>query len=101
MAMTISPDDVQRALEAIPDELRNAVSRWEIAIDEDWSGDPATHVRVLFKDAELIRAWPQRNRYRDRIRETLWNLLPDRIPYVLFSGETQAANPEPSNGRRR
>ncbi len=75
-------------------EFAKAVSRWEVSVGEDSTGDPAIFVTVVFRDTAIHDAWKSRISYRDELFETLIDTYPDYYPFVGFSAESEAINPE-------
>jgi hypothetical protein len=75
-------------------ELANAVARWEIEVGEDWLGGPAIHLTIVFKDSEIRRVWKSRGAYRERLRDELLAMAPEHYPFIRFSAESEALNPD-------
>ena len=90
----MNTETVRQRLAAIDHPLRDAVARWEITIGTDDTGEPAIDVVVVLYDADIRRVWRQRNILRDLVRDRLREIAPERWPYVTFSAESEALNPE-------
>lgn len=78
----------------VDSDYARAVSRFDIEVTDDSTGDPAIFVTVVFKDTDLYGAWPKRDAYREKIQDHLFEEWPDRYPYVTFSAESVAIDPE-------
>jgi hypothetical protein len=87
-------DEIREFAVRLDPDLAKAVSRWEIEVGEDWLGELAIHVAVVFKDSEIRRVWTKREAFRKRLREGLRALAPDCYPFVRFDAESVALDPE-------
>lgn len=87
-------DDIRRRLADINDPLVGAVARWEVSFGVDDAGEPVVDVVIVLRDAELKRVWKRRGQLRQLVRARLQEDLPRRWPYVSFSAESEALNPE-------
>ena len=88
------PEDILKIATELDPDFAPFVSRWDIDVGEDWTGDPAVHVVVVLKDATIRAAWKIRVPYREELFETLLERVPGYFPYVGFSAESEAINPE-------
>jgi hypothetical protein len=89
----MTADEIRERLIALDPVRAKDVSRWEIKIGEDSLGEPAVHVTVVYRDDRLYHAWPEQEKYRERLWDELVRLFPDRWPYVIASAESVDADP--------
>lgn len=91
---TITEDEIRAELIALDPERAADVSRWDVEIGEDSVGGPAVFVTVVYRDDRLYGAWPSHGEYRKRIEARLDEVAPERWPFVWFSAESVAIDPE-------
>ena len=84
-------EEIREALADIGDP---AIDRLDIEVRPDSTGEPAVFVTVVFKDADLYDGWLRRNDLRARLRKRLVEFVPELWPFVDFSAQTVAADPE-------
>lgn len=89
-----NPDAIRDLVEGLDPGFAETVARWEIDIGEDWLGEPAVHVTIVFKDARIRDVWKSKDDYRKRLERALRNYLPEHYPFIVFSAESVALNPE-------
>jgi len=92
----VRPDseEIRRLAIELGPEVADAVSRWEIRVGDDWLGEPAIFVTVVFKDSQIHRAWKIRRPFRERLHDALLQRFPEYYPFIGFSAESVAINPE-------
>ena len=91
--------DFEAQLKAIDYPKMDAIDRWEVRLDEDWSGDPAVFVTITYKDAEIRDAWPTRNKLVDAVRSLAEAAFPDRWSYVDLTADSDI-DPDPDPPRK-
>ncbi len=89
-----TPLEIHEVAANLDPEFAKAVSRWEVSVGEDSTGDPAIFVTIVFRDAAIHAAWPGRAAFRDRLRDLLFDIAPGYYPFIGFSAESEAINPE-------
>ena len=71
-----------------------AVGRWEIAVGEDSYGKPGLFITIVLRDATIRTAWKARDAFRWRLFDALLAEVPGYYPFIGFSAESIAINPE-------
>src|SRR4051794_23084462 len=94
-------NELEQAIRGIDHPAVAAVAKWDVRLDEDWSGDPAVYITVTFKDSEIRRIWPTRNELRASIEAAATRLLPGRLVYVRLTAQSIAIDPDPPSPKRR
>jgi len=88
------PEEIRKAAIEVDPEFAKAVARWEIEVGEDWRGEPAVFVVIVLRDADVARVWRTRDAFRRRLRERLFELLPEEYyPFITFSAESESLDP--------
>ena len=88
-------EDIREIAIALDPEFAEAVSRWDIRVGEDWRGEPGVFVTIVLRDDGARAVWPTRDGYRTRLLQALLEALPeDYFPFISFSAESIALNPE-------
>lgn len=88
------PEEIRRLAIELGPELADAVSRWEITVGLDWLGEPSIDMIVVFKDSDIRRVWKIRRPFQERLFRALLDRYPDYYPFIAFSAESVAINPE-------
>jgi hypothetical protein len=83
----------QEQVDQVAREFGSDVVRIRFTIDEDWSGDPAIHFRILLSDdaGRPERLIPVTKAVEARLDEAFGLWESDRIPYFNFRGESEQA----------
>jgi hypothetical protein len=87
-------DDVREIALSLDPGFNRVVSRWEIEVGEDWLGEPGIFVKIVLRDSDLHAIWKSRIAFRNSLRRRLLDLYPDYFPFITFSAESIAINPE-------
>jgi hypothetical protein len=83
----------QEQVDQIARELAPDVVRIRFLLDEDWSGDPAIHFRIVLGDhlSDFKDFSAAADTVRDRLVNTFGLWEGERIPYFRFRRESQNA----------
>jgi hypothetical protein len=85
---------VREALRRSPPPEADAIARMDVSVREDSGGDPAVYATVVFHSSGARRAWPRRAEIERHVRDVLRRAVPDLWPYIGFSADDDALNPE-------
>ncbi len=92
--ITPNPDAIRAFAANLDPRFAENVSRWDVVVGEDWTGEPAIFVTIVLKDATIHSAWKTRGPYREQLFESLLREMPGYYPFIDFSAESDAVNPE-------
>ena len=86
--------EVMREIAATDPDFEAGVSRFDVRVGEDSNGLPGIFIKVVLADKTIREYWPHRNAFKEALRRRLWKRFPDSFPFVWFSAESEAINPE-------
>jgi hypothetical protein len=88
-------DTVRDVALSLDPDMTAAASRWDVRVGQDWMGNPAVFVTLVFRDDAIGKVWRRREDYRRALRDRLFELLPeDYYPFIGFSAESVALDPD-------